>query len=95
MGNQSHTQGPWRTEWIRNSTYIKADNTDRNLSICRVMQHRNSNNVNILVHAPDMLDALKKIAAARFSGLSDKQYVDNLIQEIDEAITVICKASGV
>jgi hypothetical protein len=97
MGNQSHTPGPWRVEWVRNSTYIKADGTDRDLSVCRVMQHRNSNNVNILLYAPDMLEALKKIGNARFSNLdmTSKDYADNLIKTIDEAIDVICKASGV
>lgn len=64
MGNQSHTPGPWRPEWIRNSVYIKADDTDRDLSICRVMQHRNNNNVQLLVHAPDMLDLLARLLKA-------------------------------
>jgi len=61
MGNQSHTPGPWRPEWIRNSVYIKADDTDRDLSICRVMQHRNSNNVQLLIHAPELLDLCERL----------------------------------
>jgi hypothetical protein len=59
MGNQSPTPGPWRVEWIRNATYIYGQNSDRGVSICRVTTHRNHNNLNILLHAPDMLAVLK------------------------------------
>ena len=64
MGNQSHTPGPWRVEWIKNAVYIKADDTDRNVSICRVMTLRGSSNVDILVQAPDMLDLLERLVKA-------------------------------
>jgi hypothetical protein len=84
MGNQSPTPGPWRAEWIRNSTYIKAKNTDRDISICRVMTHRNSNNVAILVHAPDMLDVLERLMNTTSEEDFDIAYSDaeRLIQKI-------------
>jgi hypothetical protein len=61
MGNQLHTPGPWRVEWIRNSVYIKADDTDRDISICRVMTHRNSNNASLLVNAPELLEHCERL----------------------------------
>jgi DNA/RNA-binding domain of Phe-tRNA-synthetase-like protein len=84
MGNQSHTPGPWRVEWIRNSVYIKADHTDRNISICRVMTHRNSNNTSLLVHAPDMLDVLERLMNTSSEEDFDAAYSDaeRLIQKI-------------
>jgi hypothetical protein len=63
MGNNSPTPGPWRVEWVKNAIYVKANDTDRDISVCRVMTHRNSNNVSILVNAPDML-AVHKYAEA-------------------------------
>lgn len=61
MSNQSHTPGPWHVKWERNSVYIRSADPDRNLSICRVMTHRNHNNTNILVHAPEMLRILEEL----------------------------------
>jgi len=87
---QPHTPGPWTTKWIRNSIYIKAQDTDRDLSICRVMTHRSENNLNILVAAPEMLAALETIALAANSGDPD-----SLANAINESIDVICKAKGV
>lgn len=86
MGNQSHTPGPWRVEWIRNSVYIKADDTDRDISICRVMTHRNSNNASLLVHAPDLLAALESIVLA--------EKVAELELAYDRAEALILKIKG-
>ena len=61
MGNNLPTPGPWRVEWIRNSVYIKADNTDRDISVCRVMTHRNSKNSSLLVNAPDLLEVCERL----------------------------------
>lgn len=91
---QPHTPGPWTTKWSGNSVYIKADKTDRDVSICRVMTHRSQNNLNVLLVAPDMLAALEKIALARFSDKTGQEYTDNLNAAIDESITIICKAKG-
>jgi hypothetical protein len=84
-----HTPGPWTTKWVNNSVYIKAQDTDRDLSICRVMTHRSENNRNILLAAPEMLAALETIALAANSGDPD-----SLANAINESIDVICKAKG-
>jgi hypothetical protein len=86
MGNQSPTPGPWRVEWIRNSVYIKADDTDRDISICRVMTHRNSNNTSLLVNAPDLLAALESIVLA--------EKVAELELAYDRAEALILKIKG-
>lgn len=91
---QPHTPGPWTTKWSGNSVYIKAQNTDRDVSICRVMTHRSHNNLNVLLAAPDMLAALEKIALARFSDKTGQEYTDNLNAAIDEFIAVMCRAKG-
>lgn len=91
---QPHTPGPWTTKWSGNSVYIKAQNTDRDVSICRVMTHRSHNNLNVLLAAPDMLAALEKIALARFSNLTGQEYMDNLQAAIDESIAIMCNAKG-
>lgn len=91
---QPHTPGPWTTKWSGNSVYIKAHNTDRDVSICRVMTHRSHNNLNVLLAAPEMLAALKKIAVARFSTLTGQEYTDHLNAVIDESITIVCNAEG-
>lgn len=85
-----HTPGPWKTKWVGNSIYIKANDTDRDLSICRVMSHRTENNLNILLAAPEMLYALEAIALAHNSG--DKERLDI---EIQNAVGVLCNAKGV
>ena len=85
-----HTPGPWKTKWVGNSVYIKAQDTDRDLSICRVMSHRTENNLNILLAAPEMLYALEAIALAHNSG--DKERLDI---EIQNAVGVLCNAKGV
>ena len=84
MGNQSPTPGPWRVEWIRNSVYIKADDTDRNVSICRVMTLRGSDNSSLLVHAPDMLSLLERLVEAVTENEFNSAYSDaeRLIQKI-------------
>lgn len=89
-----HTPGPWTTKWVNNSVYIKAQDTDRDVSVCRVMMHRTQNNLNVLLAAPDMLAALKKIALARFSNLTGQEYTENLNAVIDESITIVCNAEG-
>lgn len=61
MKKLQHTPGPWRMEWIKNSTYIKANDTDRDLSICRVMTHRTHDNANILVNAPELLELCERL----------------------------------
>ena len=86
---QPHTPGPWTTKWSGNSVYIKAQNTDRDVSICRVMTHRSHNNLNVLLAAPEMLAALEAIALAHNSG--DK---DRLDTEIQNAVDVLCRAKG-
>jgi len=91
---QPHTPGPWTTKWVNNSVYIKALDTDRDVSVCRVMTHRTQNNLNIILAAPDMLAALEKIALARFSNLTGQDYTDNLNAAIDASIAVMCNAKG-
>lgn len=91
---QPHTPGPWTTKWVNNSVYIKAQNTDRDVSICRVMTHRTQNNLNVLLAAPEMLAALEKIALARFSTMTGQDYTDNLNAAIDESIAIMCNAKG-
>jgi len=91
---QPHTPGPWHTKWSRNSIYIRSADPDRDVSICRVMTHRSHNNLNVLLAAPDMLEALEKIALARFSNLTGQDYTDNLNAAIDASIAVICNAKG-
>lgn len=91
---QPHTPGPWSVKWSGNSVYVKADKTDRDVSICRVMTHRSQNNLNVILAAPEMLAALEKIALARFSTLTGQEYTDNLNAAIDESITHICRAKG-
>ena len=85
-----HTPGPWTTKWVNNSVYIKAQDTDRGVSICRVMTHRTENNLNILLAAPEMLCALEAIALAHNSGDRDRLDI-----EIQNAVDVLCKAKGV
>jgi len=84
-----HTPGPWTTKWVNNSVYIKAQDTDRDVSICRVMTHRTENNLNILLAAPEMLAALETIALAANAGDPD-----SLANAINESIDVICRAKG-
>jgi hypothetical protein len=84
-----HTPGPWTTKWVGNSVYIKAKDTDRDVSICRVMTHRTENNLNILLAAPEMLAALETIALAANAGDPD-----SLANAINESIDVICRAKG-
>ena len=85
-----HTPGPWHTKWDRNSVYIRSQDPDRDVSVCRVMTHRTENNLNILLAAPEMLAALETIALAANSGDPD-----SLANAINESIDVICKAKGV
>jgi len=85
-----HTPGPWTTKWSNNSVYIKAQDTDRDVSICRVMTHRTENNLNILLAAPEMLAALEAIALAHNSG--DRERLDI---EIHKAVDILCNAKGV
>lgn len=85
-----HTPGPWTSKWVNNSVYVRAKNTDRDVSICRVMTHRTQNNLNILLVAPDMLAALEAIAMAHNSGNQAQ-----LDQEIQKSIDLICLAKGV
>jgi hypothetical protein len=61
MSNQEHTPGPWKVKWDKNSVYVAADGTDRNLNICRVMQHRNVNNTSLILHAPDLLEMCERL----------------------------------
>jgi hypothetical protein len=86
---QPHTPGPWTTNWSGNSVYIKAQNTDRDVSICRVMTHRSHNNLNVLLAAPEMLAALEAIALAHNSGDRDRLDI-----EIQNAVDVLCRAKG-
>jgi len=85
-----HTPGPWHTKWVGNSVYIRSNDPDRDVSICRVMTHRTENNLNILLVAPEMLAALETIALAANAGDPD-----SLANAINESIEVICKAKGV
>ena len=100
MGNNSHNPGPWSVAWVRNTVYIKAQVTDRDLSICRVMAHRNSNNVSILVNAPEMLTVLEyaetvlSMAAANattYDGMPIESALADLAGEIK---AIISKAKG-
>jgi hypothetical protein len=75
---------------VGNSIYIKAQDTDRDVSVCRVMSHRTENNLSIILAAPEMLAALEAIALAHNSG--DK---DRLDIEIHKAVDVLCNAKGV
>ena len=84
-----HTPGPWTTRWVRNSIYIKAHDTDRDVSICRVMGHRTENNLNIIQAAPEMLAALEAIALAHNNGDRDRLDI-----EIHKAVDVLCSAKG-
>jgi hypothetical protein len=59
MGNQSPTPGPWHVKWDKYSVYIRASAPTKDISICKVMTHRNHNNLNILTYAPDMLAVLQ------------------------------------
>lgn len=59
MGNNSPTPGPWHVKWDKYSVYIRASTSSKDISVCKVMTHRNHNNLNILTYAPDMLAVLK------------------------------------
>ena len=93
MGNNSHNPGPWSVAWVRNTVYIKAQTTDRDLSICRVMAHRNSNNVSILVNAPELLETCERLLGFAL------HYADPFALEagnglIESAKEIISKAKG-
>ena len=93
MGNNSHTPGPWSVAWVRNTVYIKAENADKNLSVCRVMAHRNSNNVAILVNAPELLETCEQLLGFAI------HYADPFALEagnklIESAKAIISKAKG-
>ena len=93
MGNNSHNPGPWSVAWVRNTVYIKAQDTDRDLSICRVMAHRNSNNVAILVNAPELLETCERLLGFAL------HYADPFALEagnglIESAKAIISKAKG-
>jgi hypothetical protein len=75
---------------VGNSIYIKAQDTDRDVSVCRVMGHRTENNLNIIQAAPEMLAALEAIALAHNSGDRDRLDI-----EIHKAVDVLCNAKGV
>lgn len=100
MGNNSHNPGPWSVAWVRNTVYIKAQDTDRDLSICRVMAHRNSNNVAILVNAPEMLTVLEyaetvlSMAAANTQTYDGKPIETALADLAGEIKAIISKAKG-
>ena len=85
-----HTPGPWTTKWVQNSVYIRAQDTDRDVSVCRVMSHRTENNLSIILAAPEMLAALEAIALAHNSGDRDRLDI-----EIHKAVDVLCNAKGV
>ncbi|CAB5220170.1 hypothetical protein UFOVP231_79 [uncultured Caudovirales phage] len=89
-----HTPGPWHTKWANNTVYLQAKGKKKDISVCRVMNQKTQNNLNILLAAPDMLAALEKISLARFSNLTGQQYTDNLNAAIDESVAVICNAKG-
>lgn len=61
MSNNTHAPGPWQVKWERNSVYIRSRNSDRDLSICRVMTHRNCNNLDLLVNAPELLETCERL----------------------------------
>jgi hypothetical protein len=61
MGNQSPTPGPWHVEWGKYSVYIRASAPTKDISICKVMTHRNYSNLNILTYAPELLDICERL----------------------------------
>jgi hypothetical protein len=89
MGNNSHTPGPWHVKWDKYSVYIRSSNPTKDISICKVMTHRNYNNLNILIHAPEMLTVLENL-----SKLWDNSQSAELADTITEAKHVISKVRG-
>lgn len=93
MSNQSHTPGPWRVEWVKNVIYIKADKTDRDISICRVMTHRNNNNLSILSNAPELLDTCERLLGFALH-YGDAFALEAGNELIESAKRTIAKAKG-
>jgi hypothetical protein len=94
MVKHINAPGPWRTELIRNSIYIKSEHkTDRNLSICRVSRHRYANNIPLLVSAPELLDVCEELLGfAMISADIEGSLVER--DMIEKAVYVISKAKG-
>ena len=86
-GPQPYLPGPWETQWVGNTISIRSPKADK--IVCKVMQHRATNNVNLLLAAPEMVEALEAIALAHTSGDRDR-----LDEEIHKSIDVLCKAKG-
>ena len=95
MNHLSHASGPWRVSFERNRVYIKADMADprsdkEDIVVCQVpVRTKGCNNLNLLLHAPEMVAALEKIALAANAGDPD-----SLANAINESIDVLCKAKG-
>ena len=94
MENKPHTSGPWHVKWDRNSVYIRSSLPDRDLSICRVMNQRNANNLPVLLYAPDLLETCERLLGfAKFyadpTALTAGEYM------LEQAQTLINKARGV
>lgn len=103
MNHLSHAPGPWRVSFDRNRVYIKADMADprsekEDLVICQVpIRTKGCNNLNLLLHAPDLVAALEKIALAAANAhnvLMNHGDLDELDNAINESIDILCKAKG-
>lgn len=103
MNHLSHAPGPWRVSFERNRVYIRADMADprsdqESLVVCQVpIRTKGCNNLNILLHAPDLVAALEKIALAAanaHNALMKSGDLDELDSAINESIDVLCKAKG-
>jgi hypothetical protein len=103
MNHLSHAPGPWRVSFERNRVYIKSDMADprsdkESLVVCQVpVRTKGCNNLNLLLHAPELVAALEKIALAAANAhniLMNHADLDALDSAINESIDILCKAKG-
>jgi len=103
MNHLSHAPGPWRTSFDKNRVYIKADMKDprsdsESLVVCQVpIRTKGCNNLNLLLHAPDLVAAVERVAmqAAMVRNiLMEHADLVGLDTAISESIDVLCKAKG-
>jgi hypothetical protein len=105
MNHLSHAPGPWRVSLERNRVYIRSDMDDprsakESLVVCQVpVRTKGCNNLNVLLHAPELVAALEKIAMeanrSGFQWIEKDSKFFQLSEAINEAIDVLCKAKGV
>jgi hypothetical protein len=104
MNHLSHAPGPWRVSFERNRVYIKSDMPDprsdqESLVVCQVpIRTKGCNNLNILLHAPELVAALERVAleaAAARNILMNHADLVELDKAINDSIDVLCKAKGV